>query len=195
MKKYYLDGEEQFGPLSSFFYSLCAQSSPMTRLYAFIIDDIGKNELGSILDVGTGPGRVPIMLAKNGCAKRIYAIDPSPNMIKIAKSKSKDLGIVFAEGSSRNIPFKNKFDLIISSLSFHHWQDKEGSLDYLKKFLNRNGEIRIYEHEKEKLSGIRRYFGSAHSFSNNDISKIVGRTRLKLKNVRRKDGLIRFTLA
>ena len=27
--------------------------------------------------------------------------------------------------------------------------------NYLKKFLNRNGEIRIYEHEKEKLSGIR----------------------------------------
>jgi ubiquinone/menaquinone biosynthesis C-methylase UbiE len=193
MKNYYLKGEEKFGIVTSFLYSLGTRSQRIRKFYDFVAQDIQKTSFNDLLDVGTGPGYLPKLLLGTGKLKRIYAIDPSKEMIGIAKAKSKANNIKFGLGSSRYIPFRRKFDLIISTLSFHHWAEKENSLIYLSKFLKKRGEIRIYEFEKKELSGIGRYFVSSHAVSIRDMQEAAKRSKLGLKSIVQKDGFIRIS--
>lgn len=194
MPDYYLDGEERFGAVSSFFYSLGSRFSRMGKICDFVVNDMKNSKFSEILDVGTGPGDIPIMLAKRRKYK-IFAVDPSEAMIRIAKARSKGLEIRYALGSSRYLPFKNKFDLIFSVRSFHHWAKKEESLRYLSKFLKRNGEIRIYEYERRELTGIGRCLVSAHSASKTEMIGIVKRSGLNAKGVLQKGGIIRIAMS
>src|SRR5580700_2062493 len=105
MSDYYLDGEEKFGFFSSFLYSMAIKISIFLPFYKFVEQDMMKSKAKIILDVGTGPGNIPIELAEH--FEEIYAIDPSKYMINIAKYRSRNCdNIKLALGSSRYIPFK-----------------------------------------------------------------------------------------
>jgi len=191
MVDYYLEGEEKFGPITSLAYWLGVKLTGMNKFYSFILDDIKKSKYTELLDVGTGPGYVPVMLAESGM-KNLYAIDPSYDMLKIAKRRSKDLKIRYGIGSSRNVPFKRKFELVISTLSFHHWAKKAESLKYLSRFLKKGGEIRIYEFEREKRKGWTKHFISSHSVSKKEMLDIARKSGLKIRGMVRKGGFIRI---
>jgi ubiquinone/menaquinone biosynthesis C-methylase UbiE len=195
MVDYCLDGEERFGLISSFAYSLGVKLKSGQEFYSFVVDDIKKSGFREILDVGTGPGDVPILLAKSGKFKLVYAVDPSGDMLRIAKAHSKRLKIKFGYGSSRHIPFNKKFDLIISTISFHHWKMKTESLKYLSGFLKKGGEIRIYEFEKRELKGIWRYFMSSHAVSREEMREVAKESGLKLKGFASKGRRLRATLS
>ena len=192
MKGFYLKGEERFGPILSILYSALTGIGPMRQLYAFIIEDLRDSGRASILDVGTGPGIVPIGLSKLPGVE-IYAVDPSESMIRIAKSrKGNARNVHFALGSSRSIPFNRKFNIIISSLSFHHWADKERSLMYLKGLLNKGGEIRIYERQRGRglvLPGL-----SSHLLDMGQAAEAAAASGLKVTSVKKRNGFICLTM-
>lgn len=194
MEDYYLEGEERFGPITSLLYWLGTRLPGMKKFYSFILDDLKDEKFTEILDVGTGPGYIPAMLARAGI-NNMYAIDPSINMINIAKSNSKGLKIKYGIGSSRNIPFKRKFSLIITTLSFHHWAQKAQSLHYLSHFLKRGGEIRVYEFERKERKGLSKYLLSTHSVTKKQMIDVGKKSHLKLKGIICKSGCIRVTFA
>ncbi|MDE1834367.1 MAG: class I SAM-dependent methyltransferase [Candidatus Micrarchaeota archaeon] len=102
-----------------------------------------------LLDIGCGPAAVPIMLSGSANSK-IYCVDLSEDMVKIARRNAKPYkNVKIGFGSSRSIPFRMKFDIVYTSLSFHHWHEKAQSLNYMKGFLTKNGEIRIYEFKRD----------------------------------------------
>ncbi len=193
----YRKGEERFGPFMSLAYWLGAKSPDMRKLYRFVLHDLSRAGFGSILDVGTGTGDVPIALARlpHWDNAGIFAIDPSPDMLRIARMRSRGLGITFAAGSSRRIPFDKGFDVIMASLSFHHWADREGALKYLSGFLNSGGEIRIYEVDRERLSGLRRMVAAQHSLAEGELRALAAPSGLRVKGVLRSGGFIRVTFA
>jgi ubiquinone/menaquinone biosynthesis C-methylase UbiE len=193
MESLYLENEERFGRISSFLYSIVVRIRPIQELYDFIVEDLEGRGYNSVLDVGTGTGAVPIMLS-NVSSAPICAIDPSVYMINIAKRKAgKGTKIRFRIGSSRHVPFKEKFDVIISSFSFHHWAEKEKSLIYLKGFLAKGGEIRIYENE---ASGRRGLFNpiSSHSIDVSEVYRIAKNCGLRVAGVKRHGRYVRISI-
>ena len=73
-----------------------------------------KDEI-KILDIGTGPGFFPIMLAGEGY--NVNAVDYTPEMLKQAKENAGELNskITFARMDAKNLDFENEsFDLILS---------------------------------------------------------------------------------
>ncbi|MGC8648704.1 MAG: class I SAM-dependent methyltransferase [Candidatus Micrarchaeia archaeon] len=188
---YYLDGEKKFGLFASYFYYLIPKLFGIKKSYNFIVDDLANSKAEKIIDIGTGTGDVSILLAKKKRNINIYAIDPSKYMINIAKSQAKNTNIVFKLGSSRYIPFKEKFDIIFSSFSFHCWAKKEESLIYLSKFLKQNGEIKIYELNKDSLMA---KFLPTLTISEKDIIKIVKKCNLKIKNIKKEKNIICVTI-
>ena len=187
-KDLYLDKEERFGFLLSRMYALGTWIKPMRDIYRFVIGDVAEASPRSVLDVGTGPGVIPIELSKRIKAAS-YGVDPSKHMIAIAKGRARSAGAVsFALGSSRYVPFNRKFDMIISVLSFHHWQKKEESLRYLSGLLNTNGQIRVYEVEKSrsvKLAGVR-----SHLLDASEAVRVARAAGLKVDGIRRRNGFI-----
>jgi len=68
-----------------------------------------------ILDIGTGPGFFPIMLAQNGY--RVNAVDYTPEMLVKAKENAGELNerITFARMDAKELDFEdNSFDIILS---------------------------------------------------------------------------------
>lgn len=73
-----------------------------------------KEEI-KILDIGTGPGFFPIMLAQNGY--RVNAVDYTPEMLVKAKENAGELNerITFARMDAKELNFEdNSFDIILS---------------------------------------------------------------------------------
>jgi ubiquinone/menaquinone biosynthesis C-methylase UbiE len=184
-----LRGEERFGPVLSRLYALFAREGAL-GIYGFACKDIlSRKGAFSLLDVGTGPGRLPGMLSEESDRVRISAVDPSPSMIRIAEGKNRGRGIAFALGYSQKLPFDKKFDMIVSSVSFHHWAHKKESLAYLSGFLKPKGEIRIYE--LKKSNRLFDYFLDKHRMSEKELRHAAEGAGLKVKSVISKDKFVR----
>jgi len=74
----------------------------------------------SLLDVGTGPGQLPLELARRRHDLRIVGIDPSPDMIRQASDRISAAGlsdrVQAREAGAENLPFEDgSFDAVISN--------------------------------------------------------------------------------
>ena len=121
----------------------------------------------------------------------IWAVDPSESMLRIAIKNNKGDGRRFAIGYSQMLTFRRRFDMIISSVSFHHWAHKKESLAYLSGFLKPGGEIRIYE--LRKSNRLLAYFLDKHRMSVGELRHAADGTGLAVKEVVEKDGFVRGT--
>ncbi len=149
---FYLEGEEKFGTISSCIYDKIL-TPILKRYYNIIIDEIAGKKIEKLMDIGCGPGKVVISLAQDMVNTHFFCVDPSPSMLKMSRKNAVKYGlenrISIALGSSREIPFNEKFDAIISSFSYHHWKDRDESLKNLVRYLNDGGFIYIFEYDND----------------------------------------------
>ena len=121
-------------------------------LYRRVVTDVTKVALpaGSVvLDVGTGPGRVARLIAA-ACPKvEVEGVDLSPEMIARATSTANTTSarnVHFQVGDVVTLPFADKsVDLVVSSLSLHHWDDPVAGLDEIVRILAPGGQAWIYD--------------------------------------------------
>lgn len=94
----------------------------------------------TVLDVACGTGVLfPFYLERN--VKSITAIDLSPEMVKIAKSKFPQADILC--GDAENITFDRQFDVIMIYNAFPHFPEPEKVIENLAKHLKNGGRISI----------------------------------------------------
>lgn len=101
-----------------------------------------------IMDFGTGTGLFGLEFSDN--IKSLTGVDVSEGMLKVFDEKTSK----FENINSLNINLEKnkidqKFDLIISSMAFHHLDDPKSVLIKLKKNLNPNGKIAIVDLDHE----------------------------------------------
>ncbi len=142
--------KEEFGPLLARIYAFFASKSGKHRLvYSRITEDVTSLHPSSILEIGSGPGIAAAMIAGKLPDTRILCVDPSTTMTKIANRRFEKLSLTprvkCILGDSSNIKTEELFDLIYTSLSFHHWSDGKRDLLELGKKLVPNGTLIIYE--------------------------------------------------
>lgn len=138
-----------------------------------VLKDINNLE---ILDIGGGTGTLADNLINLG--GNVTILDPEIKMTNIAKEKNNKVKVI--NGYSTNIALDdNSFDLVIMRDSFHHIEDKEGTLKECKRLLNNKGKILIYEfdrtHIKTKLIYIfeRSCFEKVKMLSKNEMKKLA----------------------
>jgi len=167
-----MEDEESFGFVKSRLYALT--SHWRRRFIRFVADDIRSRNPRSVLDIGCGTGDILIQLRRLGI--ELYGIDPSPFMLELAEKKIRDSGpnhelspVFLSRGNNRYIPFEREFDIIFSSLSFHHWKGRDESVPDILARLSGHGEFVIYEYDGEAMSFLRRLVMAKHTLSSVDV--------------------------
>lgn len=101
-----------------------------------------------VLDLGCGTGTLAIMIKRIHSRTEVYGIDGDSEVIGIARRKaSKNCAdVTFDRGMSSEMFYPDgSFDLVVSSLFFHHLtrEDKEKTLREAHRVLKDGGELHI----------------------------------------------------
>lgn len=105
-------------------------------------------ENAEILDIGTGPGVLLAELARVRPDVRLTGIDLSADMVTAAQRNLAPYGdrAQARVGDVTDLPFADRsFDLIVSSLSLHHWDHPEAAVPQLARVLRPGGRVHIYD--------------------------------------------------
>jgi ubiquinone/menaquinone biosynthesis C-methylase UbiE len=97
-------------------------------------------QAGQAADLGCGPGHLAIRLAQEAPGLRVTGLDLSDEMLVEAERYAQRSGladrIAFKKGDVVQIPFPDdSLDLVVSTLSLHHWSDPVGVLDEIARVL------------------------------------------------------------
>lgn len=106
----------------------------------------------AVLEVGCGPGHLAIDLAcRHGLD--VVAIDLDPAMVDRARSRAEaracrsgGAGPSFQVGDVAALPFPDgSFDVVVSTLSVHHWADRATGLAEVGRVLRPGGRALIWD--------------------------------------------------
>ena len=133
-----------FAPHGARLYALVAPRV-LRGLYARVVDDaeriVGRGP-AVIIDVGSGPGDLLRSLAERLPSATISGVEPEADMRAISARR----GVSSVEGAADALPLAaGSVDLIVSTLSAHHWPDPAGALGEFARVLRPGGEARIYD--------------------------------------------------
>jgi ubiquinone/menaquinone biosynthesis C-methylase UbiE len=126
-----------------------------TKWFRAIAKNIKDKQIGGvILDVGTGPGRLPIEIAKQLDNVEVFGIDLSEDMVKIAKRHAEEAGLAdrvkFKVASAYRTGFEgNSIDLVVSTGMIHHLNEPIRAFNEMFRILKPGSEAWIYDGRKD----------------------------------------------
>ena len=105
---------------------------------------------GKLLDVGSGPGHLAVALARAYPELRVVGVDISPEMVGRAREMAQQASVadrvMFELGDVGALPFPDaSYEVVLSTLSMHHWPDPGRGLAEVNRVLMPNGVARIYD--------------------------------------------------
>lgn len=137
--------------------------------------DLDKN--GALLDVGCGAGKfLSDIRKKMGESVRLSGVDPSPEMIEIAKKRLKGGETALKVAYGGELPFINEsFDFVASTLAFHHMDEKEKgkSIKEIRRVLKPGGKLLISDLGGHPLSfwgRIGQFLSQRHAYTRDNMA-------------------------
>lgn len=104
---------------------------------------LGPAPVGRVLEVACGPGIVAAAIAP--LVAELFCIDATPEMLTLAKSfieTSGQTNVTFTDAYAEVLPFAaDTFDVIVTRLSFHHFNDIRAVLTELRRVLRPQGRL------------------------------------------------------
>ncbi len=104
-----------------------------------------------VLEVGCGPGHLSIRLARQHCLD-VSGVDLDPAMIERARANAVRPGDgaqrqpMFLVGDVASLAFPDgSFDLVVSTLSMHHWVDPSAGLAEIGRVLRLGGRALVWD--------------------------------------------------
>lgn len=104
-----------------------------------------------VLEIGCGPGHLSIMLARRHDLD-VTGLDLDPAMVERAQANAyrsandRGHGPRFAVGDVAALPFPDRsFDLVVSTLSMHHWADPSAGLAEIARVVRPGGRSLVWD--------------------------------------------------
>jgi ubiquinone/menaquinone biosynthesis C-methylase UbiE len=97
----------------------------------------------SVLDIGCGTGQLLRRASRHFPEATLTGVDPSDGMVRVAQA-SVPVGapVRFVEAYAEHLPFDDgAFDLVTTTMSFHHWADQPAALREVRRVMAPGGEF------------------------------------------------------
>lgn len=114
----------------------------VSRIVALGVDE------GWALDIGCGPGQIPLKIAQRLPRLRVVGIDRSAAMLKAARAEARKRGLsgrvefLTADASRLGFPAAS-FDLVISNSLLHHLNDPAGAFNEMARVAKAGGKVLV----------------------------------------------------
>ena len=158
---------------------LRALHSPDGDVEARLIEALGDHDLGAVLDIGTGTGRMAELFADN--AARIVALDKNLEMLRVARAKLQHLPtaqVELVQGDFGDLPFAPaSFDTILLHQVLHFAPDPGAALAEAARVTRPHGRIAIVDfaaHDREELRS--RHQHARLGFSDRQMATLLRRS-------------------
>ena len=143
-----------------------------------LIDQVGIQPGMKVLDLGCGTGTLTLMLKRAMPNAIVTGMDGDPQVLAIARGKSRDVNIQWDQGLASCLPYPDSaFDRVVTSLVIHHLtqDDKRRAFQEMYRVLKPDGELHVLD------------FGAPHS----SLARFMTRYMRRLEEVADNfDGLI-----
>ncbi len=111
---------------------------------------VSKFKSGWILDLGTGPGFLPIEIVRRVPDINIVGVDLSRKLIQTARTNAADSGfsqqLRFEVGNAARLKFDSEFfDMVISTGMLHSLKNPVAVLNEMHRVVKKGGETWIYD--------------------------------------------------
>jgi ubiquinone/menaquinone biosynthesis C-methylase UbiE len=184
----------------------------LNRPFVEMLSSLGLGA-GKVLDVGTGPGWIPIQLALRRPKWEVWALDASEDMLELGRRNAVKAGVGervhFVNGDARSLPFETgEFDLAASHFMLHHMDEPGPVLDEMARVVRGGGRVIVKDLARQPLwkaklllafsklvlgyspEQMRMYRESLDSaLTLEDVRSLLPRTRLSMASVRGFRGL------
>jgi tRNA (cmo5U34)-methyltransferase len=135
-----------FGSMVESYDSLIHRAVPRyDEMIARLVDYLPTSSQ-RVLELGCGTGNLSLRLAESFPRAELTLVDGSEEMIAVVRSRVEEVGslspnrIAYVESRFEDLDFPaQSFDLVVSSISLHHVEDKAGLYARLRSFLRTGG--------------------------------------------------------
>lgn len=105
---------------------------------------------GTILDLGTGPGYLPVEIVKGSASIKVVGVDLSRKLIEMARSNAAKAGLTdrlnFKVGNAGRLEFSDSsFDMVISTGMLHSLKEPVNVLQEIYRVLKPGTEAWIFD--------------------------------------------------
>lgn len=144
-----------FAPHGAGIYSVVAPTL-LRPLYRRVASDVGELDAQietpkpSILEIGSGPGELAVEVARRLPAAEVVGVDLADSMIARAIERTRGAGyadrVRFVLADAAALPVADRsFDVVVSTLSLHHWAEPRRVFAELGRVLQPGGVALIYD--------------------------------------------------
>ncbi|MGH7640644.1 MAG: class I SAM-dependent methyltransferase [Candidatus Dormibacteria bacterium] len=132
-------------------------------LHARVAEDVAQVAPpgARLLELGCGPGRLASLLATR-YHLNVTGVDLDPRMVERARANSRQVspgarsGPAFLVGDAAQLPFADSsFDVVLSTLSMHHWSDTNAGLREIARVLRPGGRALVWDLRAGRAPGHR----------------------------------------
>jgi len=116
-----------------------------TIMLDLVAHEVAPNPPRNIIDVGCGTGRLLRAASIRWPETQLIGVDPAEQMVSQASRLNPN--VTFKHGSAESLPFPDQSaDIVLSSISFHHWADQIQGLREIAKVLRPGGLFCLADH-------------------------------------------------
>jgi ubiquinone/menaquinone biosynthesis C-methylase UbiE len=132
-------------------YDLVSRMPPFIFLRQLVVSKLAqRSPTGVLADIGCGPGYLATLIGRRFSGLSVIGVDASDEMVRAGSVNAAEKGlsdrVAFRKGDVASLPFEDgELDIVLSTLSLHHWADTGKAFSELRRVLKPGGWALIFD--------------------------------------------------